>query len=136
MDTKREAKDDNHFPDCANRSSKVLPAFSCRLPVPSRRADCGRAPRDSFLVRFRRERSTIGALTSRPESDQSLFRPATGSNCDARKRKRRRAVKRLRLAGRQFVETSLSISRGRQKIFQAFSNSSIDGQEQNKFRSP
>src|SRR5262249_22900208 len=136
MDTKRGAKGDNHFPDCASRSSKVLPAFSCRLPVPSRQSDFVRARHDNFSTFFRLGRSTIALRISPPESDRSLFRRAADSRPGARKSKRRRATARSRRKRKEFFETSGFDSRRRFKIFQAFSNSSSGGQEQNKFRSP
>src|ERR1051325_2079888 len=87
---KREGRDDSHFPDCASRSNKVLPAFSCRLLALSHRPDYGRAPRDSFLIFCRRQRSTIFSPTSQRQSDRSRFQSEAESNCGARKCKHSR----------------------------------------------
>src|SRR5438552_14325607 len=90
MDKKCAARDGNCFADFGHRSCRSLPALSCRLssasPLPG--SDPKRFRRS--LSEHHLEISIIASLIFARRCDQSWFRLATNSNCDAHRGKSRK----------------------------------------------
>src|SRR5215471_3058522 len=100
MDKKCAAIDGNCFADFDHRSCRSLQGSSCRLLPASPLADSDLERFGKSLTDYHPERSIIvSPIFPRPR-DQSLFRLATNSNCDAHTSKspmRKSELQRLQL---------------------------------------
>src|SRR6476620_6922001 len=96
MDKKRAARDGNCFADFGHRPCKFLPAFSCRLLPALRLAGSDPKLFDKSLSDYHFETPTIASLIFPRRCDQSWFRLAINSSCDARRGKSRRHKSELK----------------------------------------
>src|SRR5437879_6799070 len=128
MDKKHAARGGSCFADCARRSCKCPPAFSCPLPPVLDRWNCDLAQPDTFSIPCRWRRSTIDALIFPQQFDRSWFQSAAHSKRDAHKNAEKKTTRRPRPSEQSLFESchqrlrSLSIRSEAEKSFSVFPN--------------
>src|SRR4030095_2676033 len=96
MDKKCAARGGNCFADFGHRSCRSLPAFSCRLLPASRLTGSDPTRSGRSLSDYHPETPIIASLIFPQQCDQSRFRLATNSNCDAHRGKSRKYKSEVR----------------------------------------